>query len=198
MQDLINIGCMLKDHYVSNSHENTVAVTETSAPQEKTWIMRAGTRGTEMWIIERGQVQIERNVTGTATTTAVGRLGPMDVFGEMAVLVQESPGVPLQRMRSASVLSRSVSLQRLTYEDVQKLRERSVAIDRAVRKAIEAVQRNRPSLFKKNGSETKRSPTQSVSPANTELGLDEKVDELGAKVDALMADMALIKAKLLS
>jgi CRP-like cAMP-binding protein len=176
MKDLIDIGCMLKHQHVTN----------VASTGEKTWIMSEGARGTEMWIIEKGEVQIERNVTGSSSA-AVGKLGPLDVFGEMAVLVQESPGVPLPRMRSASAVTQSVFLLCLDYNDVRKLREGSVAIDCAVRQAVAAVRRNRPSLFKEHDHA-----------AESAVGLGQKVDELGAKVDVLMSDMALIKAKLLS
>jgi CRP-like cAMP-binding protein len=175
MKDLIDIGCMLK-----HQHVTTVALAA-----EKTWIMREGTRGTEMWIIEKGEVQIERKVTGLSSA-AVGKLGPLDVFGEMAVLVQESPGVPLQRTRSACALTQSVFLLCLDYNDVRKLREGSVSIDWAVRRAVAAVRKNQPSLFKKHDHTVENA-----------VGVGQKLDELGAKVDALMSDMALIKAQLL-
>jgi hypothetical protein len=54
----------------------------------------------------------------------------------MAVLVQESPGHPFPRARTAYALSPCVLLS-LSWTDMQQLRRGSVSIDLAVREAVQ-------------------------------------------------------------
>eukprot|EP01051_Picozoa_sp_SAG22_P015210 SAG22_NODE_1959_length_3249_cov_2.004762_3_plen_174_part_00 len=171
-----------------------------------------------MWIIDTGNVQVEREhpqrlrvqrvavITWTWSSAAL-RLKPVaspQVFGELAVLVQERPGVSLPRMRTAyaclapshaeSASERPIgevghaSLFALSYDDVQRLRSESAAIDLAVAKAARAVMTNRPSLFNKQ---------------DRFESLDAKLDALDSKLTAqnqlvgsLLEDMAALKTAL--
>ena len=112
-----------------------------------------------MWIIEQGHVQIERDIDNRNTAHVRGVLGPSDVrhckqscrgplfsvlikhalpqvFGELAVLVQEKPGMPLPRMRTAHACKASLTvageshatLLALSYDDVGPSLSRVVAL----------------------------------------------------------------------
>lgn len=48
------------------------------------YVIRAGDTGTEMYVIQSGQVEVLRPSVGGATTLAT--LGPGDFFGEMSLL----------------------------------------------------------------------------------------------------------------
>jgi CRP-like cAMP-binding protein len=108
------------------------------------YIMREGDRGVEMWVVIDGVVGIERG-TGAATED-LGKLREGDYFGEMAVLCQERPGVPLRRGRSAFAVS-AVLLYSLTYSDVLELRREHPQIDAAVYDTTEKLRKAQPELF---------------------------------------------------
>lgn len=66
----------------------------------------------------------------------IGKLRVNEVLGELAVLVQESPGHPFPRQRTAYASSPCV-LMSLNWTDMQDLRRSSVSIDIAVREAVQ-------------------------------------------------------------
>lgn len=151
--DLIRIGCRLKVQLATAPEIHP----EWGVPYQGL-IMQEGHRGTEMFIVEHGEVQIETGLQGIEDgqphtfnhRVHLGILHANDIFGELAVLVQESVGMPLKRKRSAYALCTRdpvCKLLTLTYDDVQELRAESAGIDQAVRKAIMALKDNMPSLF---------------------------------------------------
>ena len=58
--------------------------------------------------------------------------GNLDIFGELGVLLETSPGFPLPRLRSAYALTPNTLLAMLTAHDLHECREESPAIDHAV------------------------------------------------------------------
>eukprot|EP01047_Picozoa_sp_COSAG01_P060595 COSAG01_NODE_7448_length_3208_cov_2.236732_1_plen_530_part_00 len=170
--ELILIGCRMK-HQIAYS-PNFEIINGKRTPVDS-FIMQEGHRGTEMWIVESGCVTVEK---GLLDTTMDGKLDAVerrvkmgyctknDIFGEMAVLVQEAAGLPLERQRTAycsdaydedrpksektSMFSHGVGyvkLFALSYDDVQALRLLSPAIDASVAKAVASLKANRPTLF---------------------------------------------------
>ena len=120
------------------------------------YIMREGERGTQMWIIDEGQVRVERTNTNAEDSDppmTLGKLREFDFFGELAVIAQERPGVPFKRMRSIYVISAFVVLHTLSFNDVTELRAESPSIDRAIRKTLSTLRTNRPTLFSPQFSE---------------------------------------------
>ena len=94
------------------------------------YIMREGERSDEMWIILEGMVKIHRRPLAhdapeayyNTGVVSLGKLRQFDYFGELAVLLQERPGMPLARCRSACVISTVCRLAWLAWSDVQELR----------------------------------------------------------------------------
>ena len=62
------------------------------------------------------------------------------------VLVQERPGVPLRRMRTAYATSSSCTLLSLSWEHMQECRRMSPGIEMSVRNAVTVLKQKRPSL----------------------------------------------------
>jgi CRP-like cAMP-binding protein len=149
--DLIRVGCKLQHVQMApaklaSNDENMLVHEDTSNRNYGTFIMREGDRGEEMWIIIDGVVKIQSGFGDGCTD--LGKLREGDYFGEMAVLAQESPGVPLPRFRSAYAVGvQLVLLYTLTYTSVQELCAASPHIDAAVREAEGTLRHNRPSLF---------------------------------------------------
>ena len=65
----------------------------------------------------------------------------------MQVLVQERPGVPLRRMRTAYATSSSCTVLSLSWEHMQECRRMSPGIDTSVREAVIAMKKKRPSML---------------------------------------------------
>lgn len=59
-----------------------------------------------MWVIVDGKVRVE--VKTDDGIVDLGKLGIQDFFGEIAVLAEESPGVPLKRTRSVYGITQTV------------------------------------------------------------------------------------------
>jgi CRP-like cAMP-binding protein len=95
------------------------------------FIMREGERGAEMWVMLEGKVRVE-TTSGGGETVDLGTLGVSEFFGESAVLAEESPGVPLKRLRSVYAITQLVQTIALTYRDLCELRQESRTIDEAV------------------------------------------------------------------
>ena len=75
--------------------------------------------GASRYIIEEGMIRVERKAPvdkdgEVSEPIPLGKLREMDFFGELAVLAQESAGVPFSRKRSAYIVSASVVLHTLT------------------------------------------------------------------------------------
>jgi CRP-like cAMP-binding protein len=105
--DLIAICCRLKHC----TYEPPLMYEDGSLDRSK-FIMRQFERGREMWIILDGKVRVEaqqvdeKGVKGEIND--LGKLGMSEFFGESAVLTEESPGVPLKRMRSVYAITQTV------------------------------------------------------------------------------------------
>jgi hypothetical protein len=112
--ELVAIGCKLRHHKAFPPTLN-----DHSKEARDTYIMREGDRGSEMWVVVEGIVEVERGVG--AECESLGKLREGDYFGELAVLCQERPGVHFKRGRSAfACSSRSfASTYALTYSDMQ-------------------------------------------------------------------------------
>jgi hypothetical protein len=59
-------------------------------------------------------------------------------MAELAVLAEESPGVPFRRLRSTSPITNVILMYTIRYSDVSQLRAISPAIDAAVKTAQRA------------------------------------------------------------
>jgi hypothetical protein len=68
----------------------------------------------------------------TKPPSFLGKLRMNDMFGELAVLIQDRPGVPPMRIRSAYCAAGICWLQRISYADIQDLRFCSPSINDAV------------------------------------------------------------------
>ena len=145
--EMLAIGCCLK--HVRHVPIMVVGTDERSKDSNEraingTYIMQEGDRGVEMWIIVEGVVSVKRRVNGV--TEDLGKLREGDYFGEMAVLCQERPGVPLRRGRSASAVT-SLLLYTMCYDDLVELRKAHPQIDAAVHETCDALRKTQPSLF---------------------------------------------------
>ncbi len=111
-------------------------------------IMQEGERGDEMFIVQKGIVQVTIAADGDPSKQRVlGKLRMNDLFGEMGAIVQESPGVPLPRMRTAFAITHDCSLLTLSFDQLIRLRSQSWAIDVAVGRAAEQIRSKRKLLF---------------------------------------------------
>lgn len=137
--ELLAIGCMLKHVRYLKPYKNDSGATDPGA-----YIMQEGDRGVEMWIVSEGVVRIE-NGTGSDTID-LGKLREGDYFGEMGVLCQERPGVPLRRSRSA-LPHTDVLLYSLNYNDLKLLRQAHPQIDAAVHSTVIKLRDSQPDLF---------------------------------------------------
>ena len=68
----------------------------------------------------------------TTEQTRLGKLFAHDYFGELGVLVQEWPGIPFRRRRSARIVSKVALLGVFTYQDLQNLCQSSYQIHNRV------------------------------------------------------------------
>ena len=92
-----------------------------------------------MWVITDGKVRVETTADEGGETIDLGTLGVTDFFGENAVLTEESPSVPLKRMRSVYAITQLVQTVALTYKDLCQLRLESETIDAAVNREAEGL-----------------------------------------------------------
>lgn len=111
-----------------------------------------------------------------------------DYFGELAVLIQESPGLMLKRSRSAYSITNTVVLYSLNWADLQTLRQMSPQIEETISRAVQKLRRNQPSLFVSVASGT------AVRKGDSEVGLEDKVDKLDQKVDVRRCSLAAARA----
>eukprot|EP01047_Picozoa_sp_COSAG01_P127121 COSAG01_NODE_56354_length_319_cov_0.581818_1_plen_106_part_11 len=101
-----------------------------------------------MFVVEKGIVQI--TITDDAVSgkqRILGKLRMNDVFGELGALVEETPGTPLRRMRTAYAITHDCSLLSLSFTRLLQLRSQSWGIDTAVARAAERIRRDRKLLF---------------------------------------------------
>ena len=105
--DMIRISCKMKHCVFEPPHVNP-----DGSIRVEDFIMRQGERGTEMWVILDGKVRVEvvqyDDKGAAGATRDLGKLSITDFFGESAVMMEESPGVPLKRMRSAYGITQTV------------------------------------------------------------------------------------------
>jgi hypothetical protein len=99
--DMIRMSCKMKHCIYEPPH-----VHADGSLDDEQYIMRQGNRSTEMWVIMDGKVRVE--VKTDNDVVDLGKLGIQDFFGEIAVLTEESPGVPLRRTRSAYGITQTV------------------------------------------------------------------------------------------
>lgn len=199
-KDIVLIGCRLQ-HLRVTVH-GAGKTTDPDVLSQRNVIMRQGERDDRMFIIIEGIVRVTRRrqddtlrssstgavVQGAGEELSLGRLHELDYFGEMAVLLQESPGVALQRQRSAYTVTGACILYTLSYDDLQELRALSAPIDAAVATAAAAVQTNRPSL-------TSEAPTRTEVVSGGGVGassssLEERMSRLETKMDTLIGMVA--------
>jgi CRP-like cAMP-binding protein len=164
-RDLILVGCRLQHMKV------LMHVATTSGEDEQVnFIMKQGERDDRMFIILEGMVRVTRADDGRRSVStdeqqqqrsssrggqlSLGKLHKLDCFGELAVLLEESPGVPLRRLRSVTAITSVCLLYTLRYSDVSRLRALSPAIDAAVQRASDTVRANRAKSLKQVGSDS--------------------------------------------
>ena len=141
-EDLIRIGCRLRPHRAP-----APTLDEQNIPTGGQ-IMKQGVRGTEMWLVLEGEVRIERGGADTgAARQILGKLRFGEYFGELAVLIEETRGVPVRYTRSAYAVTSNCVLMVLSHWDMVLLRRESEALDAAVVRAVEKIRAARPSLF---------------------------------------------------
>ena len=145
-EDLIRIGCRLRPHRA------TLPVLDEQGDPIGGQIMKEGVRGTEMWLVFEGEVRIERGAGKDAPRQVLGKLRFGEYFGELAVLVEETPGIPARYTRSAYAASSNCVLMVLSHWDLVVLRRESEALDAAVARAAEKIRAAKPSLFAQAGS----------------------------------------------
>ena len=144
VEDLIRIGCRLRPHRAS------VPMLDDENNPTGGQIMRQGVRGTEMWLVLEGEVRVERGGFDTgAPRQILGKLRFGEYFGELAVLIEETRGVPVRYTRSAYAVTSNCVLMVLSHWDMVLLRRESEALDAAVVRAVEKIRAARPSLFPK-------------------------------------------------
>eukprot|EP01043_Picozoa_sp_COSAG02_P021990 COSAG02_NODE_1129_length_14415_cov_828.291911_7_plen_797_part_00 len=150
-EDLIRIGCAMTHQFAlppvfdENGHPVADGVMHGRAAG---LIMEQGERGDEMFVVEKGIVQI--TITDDAVSgkqRILGKLRMNDVFGELGALVEETPGTPLRRMRTAYAITHDCSLLSLSFNRLLQLRSQSWGIDTAVARAAERIRRDRKLLF---------------------------------------------------
>eukprot|EP01048_Picozoa_sp_COSAG05_P023007 COSAG05_NODE_4815_length_1361_cov_2.124406_1_plen_254_part_10 len=165
--EVIRLGGKLKHLRIVPDITSTVELTKKEEDGEYVddftsheYVMTEGKRENTMYIIEEGMLRVERKTWIEAEgdhhayegePIPLGKLREFDYFGELAVLAQEAPGVPFKRRRSAYIVTASVVLHTLTWDDMVALRKESPAIDRAVRECLDSIQELRPSMFKAEG-----------------------------------------------
>ena len=110
------------------------------------YVMKQGERDDRMFIVVEGAVRLSRLDDAEGGEIGLGRASDHDYFGELAVLLEEAPGLPFPRARSAHAVSSTCTLASLAFGDVAALREASPRLDAAVAAAAAAVLENRPSL----------------------------------------------------
>lgn len=144
VEDLIRIGCRLRPHRAS------LPVVDEQGNPIGGQIMKQGVRGTEMWLVFEGEIRIERGGGDTgAPRENLGRLRFGDYFGELAVLIEETRGLPVRYTRSAYAATSNCMLMVLSHWDMVVLRNESEALDAAVVEAAEKIKATKPTLFAK-------------------------------------------------
>lgn len=142
VEDLIRIGCRLRPH---RAHPPVVDEQDNPIGGQ---IMKEGVRGTEMWIVFEGEVRIERGGADAGTPRQqLGKLRFGEYFGELAVLIEETRGIPVPYTRSAYAATSNCVLMVLSHWDMISLRRESDALDAAVVRAAHKIKMAKPSLF---------------------------------------------------
>eukprot|EP01043_Picozoa_sp_COSAG02_P038080 COSAG02_NODE_2910_length_7766_cov_5.844659_4_plen_280_part_00 len=167
--DLIRIGTRMRHQLAFPP-----IMTNVKGGEGAGYIMKEGERGNDMWIVSEGTVRVER-LDAKGDPIFLGELRTNDAFGELAVLVQETVGLPLKRGRSAYAQTSTVMLLALSYHQMQQLRQESYVIDLAVRSAIDQVYKNRPTI---------------------QRTLDDNINETERKVESLREDVSAMKDSL--
>jgi CRP-like cAMP-binding protein len=125
-------------------------------------------------------VRIERGGTDTgATRQILGKLRFGDFFGELAVLIEETRGVPVRYTRSAYAVTSNCVLMALSHWDMVVLRRESEAVDAAVMRAVKKIKAARPSLFA-------QSPSAQEIPNGNE---GDRLSRLEEKVDRILSSI---------
>lgn len=150
------------------------------------FVMKQGERDDRMFVIVEGMIRVVRSDTDAGTwedlgQLNLGRLHEGDFMGELAVLLEEAPGLPYKRLRSAFAITGTCVLCTLSFKDVQQLRALSPAIDGAVRDAASTVCANRPSLVK---------GASASEDAALHGDRDARLDRLERKMDHLLSLMS--------
>ena len=124
-----------------------------------------------------------------------------DVFGELGALVEETPGTPLRRMRTAYAITHDCSLLSLSFNRLLQLRSQSWGIDTAVARAAERIRRDRKLLFIGHKSAV-RSHVNFEHFAHTTLKLRTDIEhvrtEMRSEMDAMHTKLDEIKVMLSS
>lgn len=127
----------------------------------------------------------------------LGKLFANDYFGELGVLVEEWPGIPFQRNRSARIVSKVAMLFMLTYRDLQNLCQSSYQINNRVQRHIAQLKKNQPSMFPSKALPVSVKQMESVVDAPTRES-STQLDALSNKVDGIERDITEIKQMLLT
>ena len=131
----------------------------------------------------------------TKEQTRLGKLFAHDYFGELGVLVQEWPGIPFRRTRSARIVSKVALLCILTYRDLHNLCQSSYQLHIRVQRHIAELKKNQPAMFQPKSLHADAKQPESVAvpamPASSA-----QLDVLSAKVDGMERDLTEIKQML--
>ena len=131
----------------------------------------------------------------TTEQTRLGKLFAHDYFGELGVLVQEWPGIPFRRRRSARIVSKVALLGVFTYQALQNLCQSSYQIHIRVQRHITELKKNQPAMFQPKSLRADAKQPESVAvPAMPESSA--QLDMLSAKVDGMERDLTEIKQML--
>ena len=163
-------------------------------------IMQEGERGDEMYIVERGIVQVTVTNYSSVGQRVLGKLKMNDVFGEIGALVEESPGRALPRMRTAFAITHDCRLLSLSFSQLLKLRSESWSIDVAVGQAAAKLQEKRRLLlqdkkkairkhvnFEHFAHSTMKKMEQSAKNAESIQQIRTEIDTMNAKLDNITA-----------
>ena len=163
--ELMLIGSRLQ-HVRTQMHTKTSVTGATATDHDATmsaaddrdsFVMRQGERDDRMFLIVEGMVRVVRSdgdddaakgdgSWNDSNQLNLGKLRQGDYMGELAVLVEEAPGLPFKRQRSAFAITGTCVLCTLSYRDMQQLRAISPLINTLVGETVSQVLRKRPSL----------------------------------------------------
>ena len=182
VEDLIRIGCRLRPHRAMPP-----VVDEEGRPIGG-HIMKEGVRGTEMWLVFEGEVRVERGGRDSSEPRQyLGKLRFGEYFGELAVLVEESRGLPARYTRSAFAATANCMLMVLSHSDMITLRHESEALDAAVLRAAAKIRAAKPSMFAQAGNSQVDSVDGTVAERLAKLeAFGQRLEE---KIDCILSEL---------